>query len=77
MLFSFMERTVPQGSPNDSLTPPGMYTVKYITVDANCLFRSLAYVITGSYGYSYCYFRAHDRHCVSHIHTSRLSYQSF
>ena len=38
---------VRQGSPNASLTPPDMHTVKYITADANCLFRSLAYVITG------------------------------
>ena len=60
------------GSPNVSLTPPYMHTVKYtsgmlsiigeresahakleartaLTPDGNYLFRSLAYIITGSY----------------------------
>ena len=30
------------------LTPPDMRTVKRITGDGNCLFRSFAYIITGS-----------------------------
>ena len=48
MTFSFMGRIrVPPGSPNVSLTPPDMHTVKHITGDDNCLFRSLAFVITG------------------------------
>ena len=36
------------GGPNVSLTPPDMRTVKHIMADGNCLFRSLAYIITGS-----------------------------
>ena len=55
-LFSFMGsmNRVPPGSPNVSLTPPDMLTRKHITVDSNS-FQSLAYIITGSYGYSCCY----------------------
>ena len=36
------------GGPNVSLTPPDMRTIKRIMGDSNCLFRSLAYIITGS-----------------------------
>ena len=36
------------GGPNVTLTPPDMRTVKHILADGNCLFRSLAYIITGS-----------------------------
>ena len=36
------------GGTNVSLTPPDMRTVKHIMADGNCLFRSLAYIITGS-----------------------------
>ena len=36
------------GGPNVSLTPPDMRTIKRIMGDGNCLFRSLAYIITGS-----------------------------
>ena len=36
------------GGPNVSLTPPDMRTIKHIMGDGNCLFRSLAYIITGS-----------------------------
>ena len=31
-----------------NLTPPDRRTVKHISGDGNCLFRSLAYIITGS-----------------------------
>ena len=36
------------GGPNIPLTPPDMRTVKHIKGDGNCLFRALAYIITGS-----------------------------
>ena len=36
------------GGPNVPLTPPDMRTVKHITGDGNCLFRSFAYIITVS-----------------------------
>ena len=36
------------GGPNVPLTPPDMRTVKHISGDSNCLFRSFACIITGS-----------------------------
>ena len=36
------------GGPNIPLTAPDMHTVKHIKGDGNCLFRALAYIITGS-----------------------------
>ena len=45
MMFSFMG--VPPGSSNVSLSSD-MHTGKHISVDGDCLFRSLAFIITGS-----------------------------
>ena len=36
------------GGPSAPLTPPDRRTVKHISADGNCLFRSLAYIITGA-----------------------------
>ena len=36
------------GGPSVSLTPPDMRRVKHIIGDGNCLFRSLAYIVSGS-----------------------------
>ena len=41
------KNTVRPGCPNVPLTPPDMRTVKHISGDGNCLFRSFAYIITG------------------------------
>ena len=35
------------GGPNIPLTAPDMRTVKHIKGDGNCLFRALAYIMTG------------------------------
>ena len=36
------------GGPNVSLKPPDTHTIRRITGDGNCLFRSFSYIITGS-----------------------------
>lgn len=36
------------GGPNVSLKPPDTRTIRRITGDGNCLFRSFSYIITGS-----------------------------
>ena len=36
------------GGPNVPLTPPNQRSIRQITPDGNCLFRSLSYLITGS-----------------------------
>ena len=47
--LQFVRKTrVRPGGPNVPLTPPDMRTVKHITGDGNCLFRSFAYIMTGS-----------------------------
>ena len=49
LLFHGKNRVRP-GGPNVPLTPPDRRTctVKHISGDGNCLFRSLAYIITGA-----------------------------
>ena len=89
MMFSSMGRIrglssrirVPPGTPNISLTPPDMHTVKHIMADGNCLFRYLAFIITGSENRHMAIHTAILEHvidinCVSQIHVSGLSYQS-
>ena len=47
LLFHGKNRVRP-GGPSVPLTPPDRRTVKHISADGNCLFRSLAYIITGA-----------------------------